>query len=76
MENIPEEISITTEFIRLDSMLKLAALVGSGGEAKFIIQDGMVNVNDEVCTQRGKKLYPGDKVEFNGESFLICGEEK
>ncbi len=76
MENKPEEINITTEFIRLDAMLKLAAVVGSGGEAKFIIQDGMVNVNGEVCTQRGRKLYPGDSVEFNGESFLVCGEEK
>jgi len=44
--------------------LKLAALVGTGGEAKYVIQEGMVTVNGEVCTMRGKKLYPGDKVNF------------
>ena len=59
-----EKISITTDFIKLDSFLKLAALVGTGGEAKYVIQEGMVTVNGEVCTMRGKKLYPGDKVSF------------
>lgn len=59
-----EKISISTEFIKLDSFLKLAALVGTGGEAKYVIQEGMVTVNGEVCTMRGKKLYPGDKVSF------------
>lgn len=44
--------------------MKLAALVGTGGEAKYVIQEGMVTVNGEVCTMRGKKLYPGDKVSF------------
>ena len=59
-----EKISITTDFIKLDSFLKLAALVGTGGEAKYVIQEGMVTVNGEICTMRGKKLYPGDKVSF------------
>ena len=59
-----EKISITTDFIKLDSFLKLAALVDTGGEAKYVIQEGMVTVNGEVCTMRGKKLYPGDKVSF------------
>ena len=59
-----EKISISTDFIKLDSFLKLAALVGTGGEAKYVIQEGMVSVNGEVCTMRGKKLYPGDKVSF------------
>ena len=59
-----EKISITTDFIKLDSFLKLAALVGTGGEAKYVIQEGMVTVNGEVCTMRGKKLYPGDKINF------------
>ena len=57
-----EKISINTEFIKLDSLLKFAALVGSGGEAKSVIADGLVTVNGEVCTMRGKKIYPGDKV--------------
>lgn len=76
MEAKPEEIDITTEFIRLDALLKLAAVVGSGGEAKFVIRDGMVSVNGEVCTQRGKKLYIGDTAQFNGETFLVCGGAK
>ena len=61
-----EKISITTDFIKLDSFLKLAALVGTGGEAKYVIEEGMVTVNGEVCTMRGKKLRPGDTAEYNG----------
>ena len=60
------EISITTEFIKLDALLKFASLVGSGGEAKLLIQDGQVLVNGEVCTMRGKKIRPGDKVSIAG----------
>ncbi len=68
-----EEITIHTEFIRLDALLKFAALVGTGGEAKLVIQDGLVSVNGEVCTQRGKKLFPGDTVEFGGQSCRVAG---
>ena len=60
-----EKVSINTDFIRLDALLKFAALVGTGGEAKYVIQEGLVSVNGEVCTQRGKKLYPGDQVAFD-----------
>ncbi len=70
-----EKIVIDTEFIKLDSLLKFAAAVGTGGEAKFVIAEGMVNVNGEVCTMRGKKLYPGDKFSFQGAVYLICGNE-
>lgn len=66
-----EKIIINTEFIKLDSLLKFAAVVGTGGEAKYVISDGMVSVNGEVCTMRGKKIYPGDKVEFDSFSFEI-----
>lgn len=59
-----EKIEINTEFIKLDSLLKFAALCGTGGEAKFCIAEGMVRVNGEVCTQRGKKIYAGDRVSF------------
>ena len=62
-----EQIKITTEFIKLDALLKFASLVGSGGEAKMLIQDGQVLVNGEVCTMRGKKIRPGDSVSINGE---------
>lgn len=57
-----EKIAITTEFIKLDAFLKFAALVGTGGEAKLVISEGMVAVNGETCTQRGKKIRPGDEV--------------
>ncbi len=66
-----EKISIVTEYIKLDSLLKLAALVGTGGEAKYVISEGMVTVNGEVCTQRGKKLRPGDRVSFAGNELEI-----
>lgn len=66
-----EKISIVTEYIKLDSLLKLAALVGTGGEAKYVISEGMVTVNSEVCTQRGKKLHPGDRVSFSENELEI-----
>ncbi|MBQ1229260.1 MAG: RNA-binding S4 domain-containing protein [Firmicutes bacterium] len=69
-----EKIIIDTEYIKLDSMLKFAAAVGTGGEAKFVISEGMVNVNGEVCTMRGKKLRAGDVVEFQGMEFEIANE--
>lgn len=59
-----EKIQIETEYIKLDSLLKFAALVATGGEAKYVISEGMVEVNGETCTQRGKKIRPGDKVKF------------
>ncbi len=66
-----QTISITTEFIKLESLLKLANLVGSGGEAKVLIQDGQVSVNGQVCTMRGKKLRPGDVVSFAGQELQV-----
>lgn len=64
-------ISITTEFIKLEALLKLVNLVGTGGEAKMLIQDGQASVNGEVCTMRGKKLRPGDTVQFQGQEILV-----
>ena len=69
-----EKIIIDTEYIKLDSLLKFAAAVGTGGEAKYVIAEGMVNVNGEVCTMRGKKLRAGDVVEFQGMEFKIANE--
>lgn len=66
-----EHIQITTEFIKLDSLLKFAGVVGTGGEAKDAVQSGDVTVNGEVCTMRGKKIRPGDVVELGGEIALI-----
>lgn len=67
------EIAITTEFIRLDSFLKLCGAVITGGEAKIAIVEGLVFVNGEVCTMRGKKLRPGDKVIFERNEYsVVC----
>ena len=66
-----EKISIKENFIKLDSALKLANLCVTGGHAKIVIQNGEVKVNGEVCTMRGKKLFKGDKVEFEENGFII-----
>lgn len=64
-------ITITTEYIKLQDLLKLAAVTATGGEAKILIQEGQVLVNGEVCTQRGKKLRPGDDVEAEGLHYGV-----
>jgi ribosome-associated protein len=69
-----ENIKITTEFIKLQDLLKFANLVGTGGEAKIIIQEGEVKVNGEVCTMRGKKIRPGDVVELDGQQLTVSYE--
>lgn len=65
-----KEIDITGEFIRLDAFLKFAGAVDSGGRAKLVIQQEYVTVNGQTETQRGKKIRPGDKVEFGGEIYV------
>lgn len=72
-KDAPRELTIETEFIKLESALKFAALTATGGEAKAVILDGLVTVNGEVCTMRGKKLRDGDVFSFNGETYRICG---
>ena len=64
-------IIITTEFIKLQDLLKFANLVETGGEAKERIQAGEVTVNGEVCTMRGKKIRPGDVVAFDGQKLTV-----
>ena len=66
-----EKILIHTEYIKLDSLLKLAGLVETGGEAKLLIQNGQVQVNGEACTMRGKKLRAGDTVTLDGRPVAI-----
>ena len=68
-------VVISTEFIKLQDAMKFANAVPSGGLAKTEIQEGNVTVNGEVCTMRGKKLYPGDKFGFDGDSYLLCIHE-
>ena len=66
-----EEIKIRDEFIKLGQLLKLAGLVGSGVDAKFVIQEGLVKLNGEVETRRGKKVYPGDIVSYDGSDVKV-----
>ena len=76
-KNPGEEIKVVigTEFIKLESALKLANAVPTGGMAKNLILDGEAKVNGEVCTMRGKKLYPGDRFSFMGQNYLITIHE-
>lgn len=64
-------VKIDTEYIKLDSFLKAVNAVGSGGEAKVSIQEGLINVNGEVELRRGRKLRPGDMVEVGGKRFTV-----
>ena len=66
-----ETITITTEFIKLQDLMKFADMVSSGGEAKVLIQEGGVSVNGEVCLQRGRKIRPGDVVSFQGGQYTV-----
>ncbi len=68
-EDVP--VAITTEYIKLESFLKLANAAQSGGMAKNFIQNGEVSVNGEVCTMRGKKLRDGDRVRFDGVTYVV-----
>lgn len=67
-----EKIKITTEFIKLDALLKFAGAVETGGEAKQAVQEGEVMVNGEVCTMRGKKCRPGDVVVLDGMRIVVA----
>ncbi len=67
-----ETVSITTEYIKLDALLKFAGLCDTGGEAKEAVQSGQVSVNGEVCTMRGKKLRQGDRVSLNGQDVVVA----
>lgn len=68
-----EIIEITTPFIKLDSFLKFAGATETGGQAKELVTEGLVSVNGETCTMRGKKLYNGDKVTVEDYCFEVKG---
>ncbi len=69
-----DKVIINTEFIRLDNMLKLSGAVMTGGIAKQIVQMGLVKVNGEVCTMRGKKMRNGDVFEIKGQTCILISE--
>ena len=66
-----ERVKIQTEYIKLQDLLKFAGAVETGGEAKEVIQSGLVTVNGEPCTMRGKKLRPGDRAELDGKRSVV-----
>ena len=66
-----EHIKIETPFIKLQDLLKFAGAVETGGEAKLAIQNGEVAVNGEICTMRGRKLFPGDRAELGGGTLVV-----
>ena len=68
-----EEIKITTEYIKLDSFLKYVGIADTGGSAKTIVAEGLVKVNGEICTMRGKKLRAGDRVSFGAKEYTVAG---
>ena len=74
MESV-QIFKITTPYITLSALLKALNFVMTGGEAKLVIQEGMVKVNGEVCTQRGKKLVNGDKIYFEGCEVAVSNED-
>jgi ribosome-associated protein len=70
------KVFITTPFIKLDALLKYSGVVGTGGEAKVFIEEGLVLVNGVICQIRGKKIYPGEKVKIKGQLEIAVEEEK
>lgn len=66
-----ETITINEEFIRLDNLMKFSGMCNSGGRAKYLIQNGEVKLNGEVCTMRGKKIRPGDIIEYQNRTVTV-----
>lgn len=66
-----EKIYIDDEYIKLDSLLKFGGIAETGGQAKILVQDGLVTLNGEVCTQRGKKIKDGDRVKFEDKVLEV-----
>lgn len=74
-QNEPIPVKINTEFIKLQDLLKFADIAPSGGMAKVFIQDGLVSYNGEICTMRGKKVYDGDVIGFDGGNWIVKHED-
>ena len=76
LEMHEEKLPISTPFIKLDAALKFCGIAETGGHAKILIEEEKVRVNGEVCTQRGKKLHPGDKFDFRDQLFIITAQDE
>lgn len=68
------KVKIDTDYIKLDQLLKLSGLVGSGSQAHMLIEDGYVKVNGEVASQKRKKIYPKDTVEMDGKILVVASD--
>lgn len=66
-----ETVKIHTEYIKLDDLLKFAGAVGTGGMAKAVVKEGLVSLNGEICTVRGKKLFGGETVGYGGKEYKV-----
>ncbi len=69
-----ETITINEEYIRLDNLMKFSGMCNSGGRAKYLIQNGEVKLNGEVCTMRGKKIRPGDTIEYQNRIVEVTAD--
>ena len=69
-----EKIVIHEEYIRLDNLMKFSGMCDTGGRAKYLIQNGEVKLNGEICTMRGKKIRTGDTVEYDGRTVTVSEE--
>ena len=69
------KIEISTDYIKLGQFMKLAGIITNGGESKNLISDGLIKVNDMVEYARGKKLFPGDIVNFEGKEYVVVKED-
>lgn len=70
-----EEIKIVTPFIKLDQLVKFAGLAETGAKAKILIELGEFNVNGDLCTKRGKKIKPGDVIDFKNKKYKVVLDE-
>ncbi|HHZ06835.1 MAG TPA: RNA-binding S4 domain-containing protein [Clostridiales bacterium] len=69
-----EKIEIDTDFIKLDNLLKFGGIVPTGGQAKFLVQNGEIMVNGEICTMRGKKIHGGDIVSYQDKALEVVNK--
>ena len=72
LKKTEETVYIDTPFIKLDSFLKLCNIAQTGGHGKILVQEGLIEVNGEVCFLRGKKLFPGDSVRFENTVYTVA----
>ena len=76
LEMEEKTLPVTTPFIKLDAALKFSGVAETGGHAKLLVEEGRIRVNGESCSQRGKKLYPGDTFEYKNIRFTVTAADE